>query len=455
MAKIIDVSTNCADNAAALAAAGVQTVIRYYSRDTIRPAKRLTPGEARALCAAGLRIGVVHEGRYGDVPANFTHDCGFADGQYAQHYGLDTIGQPHGTTIWFGVDFDATAEQLTEAVLPYFQGIADGLKAAGGAVFDIGVYGSGRTCAAVLDARLASRAWLAQSTGWSQHAAFAQSGRATLIQGPQTKIAGTACDPDELGAGKSLGDFICPPAGSIAPQPDNAQPASLPSETELTRRYVIARSGLRVREGPGTDFAAKPQALPFGARVFALKRTGGWTLIDLQGDGKADGYVSSEFLDSTLPARPAAAMAMSGDAGHVAALIVQGSTADGLERARKTAAAAWHDYPHDGCAAHLSALLQQAGIGVPMTLGAGALARVLAQRGWARIARGNQIAGDVGVCYDLDPTPAGADHIYLVVQRIDSDQMLVADNQRQTDAPHIRFASGHGKTPTEYFLRAQ
>lgn len=30
--------------------------------------------------------------------------------------------------------------------------------------------------------------------------------------------------------------------------------------------------------------------------------------------------------------------------------------------------------------------------------------------------------------------------------------MMIADNQAQT--AHTRHASGHGKTPTEYFLRA-
>jgi hypothetical protein len=35
---------------------------------------------------------------------------------------------------------------------------------------------------------------------------------------------------------------------------------------------------------------------------------------------------------------------------------------------------------------------------------------------------------------------------------VDSDEMLIVDNQ-ESFAPHTRFASGHGgKTPVEYFL---
>jgi hypothetical protein len=89
-----------------------------------------------------------------------------------------------------------------------------------------------------------------------------------------------------------------------------------------------------------------------------------------------------------------------------------------------------------------------------MIFGAGKLAHVLEDRGWSRITPGQQIAGDVGVCFDADPTPPGADHVYLVTSTSGPDQMMVADNQRDTDAPHVRFASGHGKTDTEYFLRA-
>jgi hypothetical protein len=50
-----------------------------------------------------------------------------------------------------------------------------------------------------------------------------------------------------------------------------------------------------------------------------------------------------------------------------------GSTAKGLREAQAIAKSAWPPFPHNGCAANLSALLQLAGIDVPMTLGAGNL----------------------------------------------------------------------------------
>jgi hypothetical protein len=133
-------------------------------------------------------------------------------------------------------------------------------------------------------------------------------------------------------------------------------------------------------------------------------------------------------------------------------LVQLGTSSQSLVKAQTLAKKAWPPFPHNGCAANLSALLQMAGIAVPMTLGAGKLAHIIRSRGWTQIDVGKQAAGDVGVTFDEGGNP-GADHIYLVIQAIDKDEMIIADNQ--DTAPHHRFASGKGKTKTEYFLRAQ
>jgi len=109
-------------------------------------------------------------------------------------------------------------------------------------------------------------------------------------------------------------------------------------------------------------------------------------------------------------------------------------------------------FPHNGCAATLSALLKLSGIDMPMFLGAGDLALYLEKkRGWSEISVGSQQAGDVGVTFDLTDPP-GADHIYLVVERKNDHDMIIADNQSKS--LHKRSTSGDGKTPTAYFLRA-
>lgn len=145
------------------------------------------------------------------------------------------------------------------------------------------------------------------------------------------------------------------------------------------------------------------------------------------------------------------------DIDKIPRLIELGSSSEGISKARKIAGKALSEFPHNGCAAYLSALLRLAGITeVPETLGAGKLAHILrgpgpGTRGWDVVSVGKQRAGDVGVTFDLGGNP-GADHIYLVVAVSGADKMTISDNQESVT--HTRYASGKGKTRTEYFLRA-
>jgi hypothetical protein len=93
-------------------------------------------------------------------------------------------------------------------------------------------------------------------------------------------------------------------------------------------------------------------------------------------------------------------------------------------------------YPSDGCAITLSVLLQEAGIKVADTFLAFDLGNTLKNnRGWRFVGIGEQEAGDVGSTCGSTPHH-GTDHIYLVLKTINSDEMVVADNQ--ADAPHFR-----------------
>jgi hypothetical protein len=129
-----------------------------------------------------------------------------------------------------------------------------------------------------------------------------------------------------------------------------------------------------------------------------------------------------------------------------------------LQEAQSVAAKRLRDfdgevYPSDGCAITLSVLLQDAGIPLPDTFQALKLGNVLkADRRWQVVPVGQQRDGDIGSTCGLVPDH-GADHIYLVVRALNRDEMVVADNQ--APKPHFRFASGQGKTPTKFFLRAQ
>lgn len=436
--KIIDVSSDCASKAYALAQAGVETVIRYYARQTRNPEKRLTREEATALCAAGISLAAVHESMSGNRSFAFDYRSGFDDAAYAREYADVAVGQPAGSAIYFAVDFDATEEQIKAAIIPYFHGVFDAMAAVSAhPVYAVGVYGSGAVCAAILSLFPTVRPWLAQSTGWAGHDAFSVSSKWYLKQGMPTEVAELSCDPNEAGEGRDIGAF------RVASSPQHPV-----SQSEPAPDRVIARSGLNLRAGPGTDFEILKR-LPFGTGVHPIRQVNGWTLVGLEGDGAADGFVSSSFIQTTASAAVATA---TGDRAQIAELVRRASTAEGLAQARAAAKAALPSFPTLGCAAHLSALLRQSGINVPMTEGAGKLAALVEARGWRRISPGSQAAGDIGVCFDHDRRRLGSDHVYLVLETRGPDLMLIADNQSET--PHVRSAKGGERTPTEYFLRA-
>lgn len=284
MPDIIDVSFDCGAQAGFLSGAGVKTVIRYYSRDTGIPAKRLTRGEAWLFASAGIRLGIVHEARHGDQIGSFSRETGVLDGTYAREYGGRIIGQPEGTAIYFGVDVDATAAQIQQQIVPFFEGVADVFSAQTDLPrYRVGVYGSGLTCRTILDVKLAEFAWLAQSTGWSEYSAFLASGRWAMHQLMPSYVGEVDCDPVEANPnGAAIGDFFLSSLSVSNLAADNAY-------------KVIARGGLNLRAGAGTEFAVI-KLIPFETQVRAVRTVGDWTMVDLEGDGAADGFVNSHFI---------------------------------------------------------------------------------------------------------------------------------------------------------------
>src|ERR1700722_15133405 len=119
------------------------------------------------------------------------------------------------------------------------------------------------------------------------------------------------------------------------------------------------------------------------------------------------------------------------DLQDIPTLLAIASDANQLLAAQHTAAANLlkydgEKYPSDGWAIPLSVLLQEAGIDVQDTYQAIELGRILMERNWETIHVGQQQNGDVGSTCGTEPNH-GSDHIYLVVQVMNSDEMVVAD----------------------------
>lgn len=186
-----DTALQMTRHAQALRQHGFDFVMRYYSHNS---AKNLGPEEARALAAAGLRIGTVWESA-GTHAGFFSRTQGQLDGAAALQQAR-TVGQPAGSAIYFAVDYDPSQADIDGPVHDYFAGVAAGL----GGAYRIGVYGSGLCCVSLLESKAASCSWLSQSTGFAGSKAFAAAQRYDLIQALPQKIAldgGTLeLDPD-------------------------------------------------------------------------------------------------------------------------------------------------------------------------------------------------------------------------------------------------------------------
>jgi hypothetical protein len=188
---------------------GFDFALRYYSHNA---AKNLSLGEARALSAAGLQIGVVWE-TSGTHPGFFTLAQGVADGAAAHSMAVDAIGQPEGSAIYFAVDYDATRADLVGPVSDYFTGVHAGLFAAGGGQqrYQVGVYGSGLCCAILREGGAAAFSWLSQSTGFAGSEAYARALQYDLIQYlPQRLVIDGATllvDPDATHPDRPAGLF--------------------------------------------------------------------------------------------------------------------------------------------------------------------------------------------------------------------------------------------------------
>lgn len=108
--------------------------------------KALKPGEPQTILNAGLRFFPIFQYN-GTELGNFTYDKGYDQGkkahQKAVQHGIGT-----GTCIYFGVDYDATDEEITSHVVPYFNGVRAGLTELGSR-YTFGVYGSRNVCVRV------------------------------------------------------------------------------------------------------------------------------------------------------------------------------------------------------------------------------------------------------------------------------------------------------------------
>jgi hypothetical protein len=206
----LDTTVELTRHAAALKAQGYDFALRYYSNNA---SKNLSLGEARALSAAGLQIGVVWE-TSGTHAGFFTRAQGLADGAQAFRMAKESIVQPFGSAIYFAVDYDPTQADLDGPVSNYFTGVHAALYVAneGKPSYRVGVYGSGLCCGTLLERGMASLSWLSQSTAFTGSRQYAEQKRYDLIQMLPARVPGDggiviSIDPDATHPERDAGLF--------------------------------------------------------------------------------------------------------------------------------------------------------------------------------------------------------------------------------------------------------
>lgn len=276
---IVDIAVPAQGGLAALSAAGVKTVIRYYARLTHHPNKILTRLEAQAVLAKQMSLAVVHEGQYGATASEFTQTSGFADGTYAREYAARIIGQPADSAIYFAADFDANDALVRSRVLPYFQGVAEAFAADNGLPkYKIGVYGCGTSCKVIKGAGLAAYTWLAQSTDFDGTKAYKASNDWTLLQEMPSTLGPFGVDVDDLNpAAADFGQFSALAGNSPMILPLAAAPAApfaqrlvavASSEWDFWGNQTYDVNGHRIKEGhTETEGPAAPGGPSWYVRV--------------------------------------------------------------------------------------------------------------------------------------------------------------------------------------------
>lgn len=296
---IIDTATDTRPYLAALKAAGVQSVFRYYATAAQPevPQKQLTVAERDAILDAGMSIGSVFQ-YYSNVPANIHAERGRQDGDTVLAR-VAAFGQPQGSAVYFGVDFDWAPSDTAKrtSIIDYFTEVSARVKPAG---YRVGVYGSGATCSAVLDAGLAELAWLVNSPGHTGAASFYNSRRWRLFQnGLDTKVAGgIQIDTNIIAPGQ--GDFgQWGRAGAATALPG--------AESDLVRagRRFVAKKSAKLRAS-AEDTGAEIVNTRFGKGrcVRVLATMGEWAQLDVNESASATGWCRLSDLTADLSTRP-------------------------------------------------------------------------------------------------------------------------------------------------------
>jgi len=338
---IVDTPNNAARAAAKLAARNVKVVVRYFARKAqpglgekiMASDGNIVDGvrEPTVLIRHGLSIVSLYQYR-NNLPEKFLsglEDTGSAKAEMAADAkaALDQarlVGQPEGSAIYFGIDFNLTKckcdgagqanrtrngdpapnHATVDAVLEYFRGIGRTV----GSRYAIGVYGNGMVNRILREEKLVSYNWISASRSHEETADFYNGGTWHLFQnqvdrrwfGPPGKCS-IGLDVDMNLQNPRVSGIGAWGAGEI----DRSR-----NQKIFDQRRFAVRTTPVVQDGGGGGRLTDRQncksddRVARNANVRILVQSGVWSGVDVDEDGSLDGQVRTADLTSSLATMP-------------------------------------------------------------------------------------------------------------------------------------------------------
>lgn len=312
---IIDTPNNAAKVAANLSAQNVKVVVRFFARKPqpgLREKVMASDGnmidgvrEPTILIRHGLSIVSLYQYR-NNLPEKFSkglEDTGSAKAEVAADAKAaleqaKLIGQPEGSAIYFGVDFNVSRASL-EPVLEYFRAVNRTV----GSHYAIGIYGNGFVNRTLRQEKLVAYNWISASRSHEETVAFYNSGQWHLFQnqvdrrwfGPPGKCS-MGLDVDTNIQNPTVSSIGAWGAGEV----DKSRNQKIFDQ----RRFAIRATPV-VQDGGKDRQGCKPdKSVPRNANVRILAQSGAWCGVDVDEDGNADGQVRTADLTSNLATMP-------------------------------------------------------------------------------------------------------------------------------------------------------
>jgi glycoside hydrolase-like protein len=204
---IIDTNDSCLGKAQILKNKNIDTVGRYYRMAT-HPEWAITKAEARELSKASIKIFMVFEDYGHASKLKLTKDQGKTDGKSALGQ-AQAIAQPQGSAIYFAVE--GLPDGYKKADLPRIRDYFSGVTEAIAGKYELGVYGDGIVCKAMLDEHICKYTWLAAaSTSFQGTKDFMKSWRWSVAQMGPLDISTDGLSVDVDVAKDDFGAFVVP-----------------------------------------------------------------------------------------------------------------------------------------------------------------------------------------------------------------------------------------------------